>query len=139
MLTALWSGRADVCIGGQRLRGDALTAAVGAVAARVGGARRVAVVAEPCLQTVVAVAGVLAAGACAVPLNPASGDTERAHVLRDAAPDLVLTSDDIAPRARAALPGPASPDGPALVVYTSGTTGPPKGAVLSRRAVVACL
>ena len=30
-------------------------------------------------------------------------------------------------------------DGPALLMYTSGTTGPPKGAVLSHRAINACL
>src|SRR3954469_15081431 len=122
MLTALWSGRADVCIGGQRLRGDALTAAVGAVAARVGGARRVAVVAEPCLQTVVAVAGVLAAGACAVPLNPSAGAAERRHVLDDAAADIVLSPADVDLHARANLSSDDIDTGrPALIVYTSGT------------------
>ncbi len=35
--------------------------------------------------------------------------------------------------------GEASPEEPALIVYTSGTTGPPKGAVLPRRAVAASL
>ncbi|MFB8121556.1 acyl-CoA synthetase [Streptomyces bacillaris] len=36
-------------------------------------------------------------------------------------------------------PGEGGPESPALIVYTSGTTGPPKGAVLPRRAVAASL
>ncbi|MFS8199546.1 acyl-CoA synthetase [Streptomyces sp. CWNU-52B] len=34
---------------------------------------------------------------------------------------------------------PGAPDSPALIVYTSGTTGPPKGAVIPRRAVATTL
>jgi fatty acid CoA ligase FadD36/malonyl-CoA/methylmalonyl-CoA synthetase len=117
-----------------------LTGAVGAVAHLVEGAARVAVVAEPALETVVAVAGVLAAGGTVVPVNPAAGTTERHNVLAQASPSLVLTPADVDLDARAALPAePPDDDSPALVVFTSGTTGPPKGAVLSRRAVVACL
>ncbi len=140
MLTALRDGSADVEVLGARLRGDDLAGAVGAVAARLAGRQRVAVVAEPALSTVVAAAGALAAGCCLVPLNPAAGSAERAHVLSDAAPDLVLTGADVDLTARAALPAAQTDaDAPALVVYTSGTTGPPKGAVLARRAVAACL
>ncbi|MFF8530937.1 acyl-CoA synthetase [Streptomyces sp. NPDC015532] len=44
------------------------------------------------------------------------------------------------PIASAAAPGTVTdPAAPALVVYTSGTTGPPKGAVIPRRAIAATL
>ena len=132
-----------------------LAAAAGALAARLAGATRVAVHATPGIHTAVGVVATLLAGVPAVPVNPKLGERELDHVLRDAAPDLVLTAPDAtlpgplaalatlpvalhagAPAARAATP-PATD--PALVIYTSGTTGPPKGAVLSRGAVAANL
>ncbi|MDQ1696886.1 MAG: malonyl-CoA/methylmalonyl-CoA synthetase [Frankiaceae bacterium] len=140
LLTALRSGCADVTVRGRRLHGQALADAVGAVSRSVAGHERVAVVAEPALETVVAVAGVLAGGGCAIPLNPAAGELERDHVLRESAPSLVLTPGDVDLTARAELPDEQPLDAqPALVVFTSGTTGPPKGAVISRRAVGSCL
>ncbi|KUN87223.1 acyl-CoA synthetase [Streptomyces griseoruber] len=132
-----------------------LAAAAGAVGERVRGKGRVAVWATPALETAVAVVGVLLAGSAAVPLNPKSGDKELGHILRDSAPGLVLAAPgDELPAALAGFErvdvdvravGPTSAvesadDGdPALVVYTSGTTGPPKGAVIPRRAVGATL
>jgi fatty acid CoA ligase FadD36/malonyl-CoA/methylmalonyl-CoA synthetase len=92
------------------------------------------VVAHPSVATVVTVAGAIEAGVTVVPLNPASGSDERAHVVADSAVEVVVDGDEVIETG--ASPAPA--DG-ALVVYTSGTTGPPKGAVLSAAAVAACL
>ncbi|WP_051828460.1 AMP-binding protein [Streptomyces bicolor] len=138
LLPALREGRARIDVAGRRLEGDELTGAVGALAGSVAGARRVAVVAHPSIATVVAVAGVLTAGATAVPLHPEAGGRERAHVLRDAGADLVLDEPDLTARA-APPPEPPPDETPALILYTSGSTGPPKGVVVPRRAIAASL
>ncbi|MFJ6914888.1 acyl-CoA synthetase [Streptomyces sp. NPDC101133] len=131
-----------------------LAAAAGATAGRIGGAGRVAVWATPAMETAVAVVAALLAGVAAVPLNPKSGDKELAHILTDSAPSLVLAPPDaqlppalgalervdVDVRARGSDPEDRADEGdPALVVYTSGTTGPPKGAVIPRRALATTL
>jgi malonyl-CoA/methylmalonyl-CoA synthetase len=122
------------------------------------GCRRVAVFAEPRIETAVAVVGALRAGAAVIPVNPRSGSTELAHIVDDARPDrLLIAADTDVPEALRGVPcarvgGPPPPiavtggvgfgptgEDPALIAYTSGTTGPPKGAVLPARAIAANL
>jgi malonyl-CoA/methylmalonyl-CoA synthetase len=124
------------------------------VSGEVAGAERVGVWALSDPETAVAVIGALLAGVAAVPINPKAGERELGHILEDSAPETILCAPGVElPAALAERPRievdlaarggdlPDEPDeeAPALVVYTSGTTGPPKGAVLPRRSIASNL
>jgi malonyl-CoA/methylmalonyl-CoA synthetase len=122
------------------------------VAGQIAGAGRVGVWGVNAPETCVAVVGALLAGVAAVPINPKAGERELAHILGDSDPAAVLVAPgaevptdrrlievDLDAGATGELPPEPAADAPALIVYTSGTTGPPKGAVLPRRAIASNL
>ncbi|WP_262698980.1 MULTISPECIES: acyl-CoA synthetase [Streptomyces] len=136
-------------VAGRALSREELLGAAGAVAARIAGAPVVAVRATATPETVVAVVGALLAGVPVVPVPPDSGPAERDHILRDSGATLLLTGEavdapvetvpvDLTERAAWTKAEP-DPESTAFILYTSGTTGAPKGALISRRAVAADL
>ena len=137
-----------VTIDGVTLSRSDLVGAATSVAERVGGARRVAVLATPTASTVLAITGCLIAGVPFVPVPADVGAAEQEHILADSAAQAWLGD------APAGLPGlprvpvrlharswhrypEPDPRSAAMVIYTSGTTGPPKGTVISRGAIAA--
>ncbi|MCD9193500.1 non-ribosomal peptide synthetase [Streptomyces albireticuli] len=99
-------------------------------------------------ELVVAVLGVLKAGAAYLPVDPGYPEARIRFMLSDAAPKLLLTDrptartlpdtgvdrwlldDPAAPGAPQAPVRPPRPGDPAYVIYTSGSTGRPKGVVV---------
>ncbi|MET0132757.1 MAG: acyl-CoA synthetase [Kibdelosporangium sp.] len=153
MLGSLWhaTDRPALRFGDVSLTYRQLAEVAGGVAEQVRGRDRVAVWATPTIETAVAVTGALLAGVPVVPVNPKVGERELSHILSDSTPSAILAGPEVdtpvgVPRLEVSLAASAPApelelDGehPAFVVYTSGTTGPPKGVVLPRRAVTSNL
>ncbi|RBQ19216.1 hypothetical protein DP939_14845 [Spongiactinospora rosea] len=111
----------------------------------------VAVCAGPSVPYVAGVAGVLAAGAAFLPVDPELPPARIGRLLEDAGPAACLVAGEVSlPEGVRSLPirldGPAPPepvmagdDALAYVLYTSGSTGRPKGVRCHHRGVLSLL
>lgn len=139
-----------VVVGDRSTSWEHLAGLAETLAGRIGGAPMVALAATPTLDTLIGVIAALRSGTPVVPVPSDAGPAERAHVLADSGATAVIGDPDWpdVDLPRIAVPERSSgatavaepgPDAPAIVMYTSGTTGLPKGAVIPRRAIAAGL
>ncbi len=155
----LQPGRGVVLRAGDRtltrdeLRAQAERVAGGLAAHGVKPGQRVGLYAATSLDWVIAYLGLQRAGAVLVPMNPDYHSAEAAHIVNDSEPVVVIADWERAPIVEQIgkrviplekLPEGAPPDmpqltpeSPAAIMYTSGTTGRPKGAVIDHGAFLA--
>lgn len=145
--------------GSHRMTYRELDLAAGKLAAKLHslGVRReapVAVLLDRSVDFITAVLAILKAGGAYLPLDPAFPNARLIGILEDIGANLLITSSGYASRLRTpsvtvllvdapvgdepplADDPSASPEHPAYVMYTSGSTGVPKGIVVPHRAVV---
>lgn len=144
-LAALWGDRPLVVERGA----DSLTFAqaegcvsrwADAVATLIGPAERVVIATPNSYAQFLICLAVSRAGGLPVPVNPQMRPAEIDHVVADSGALLVIRSVDelerLAVDAPPCTPATPTPDDVGALFYTSGTTGKPKGAALTHRALV---
>jgi long-chain acyl-CoA synthetase len=157
---ATWPEKIALVCGDERLRYDEYGARVTQLArylcSRGATNARVVILLRNGIDIAIAIFAAQRAGAASVTLNPDYTAAELAPMLADAAPVIVLTHAELADQVQALLPagcvmltddmladldvGDAAlptvdPAAIAVIQFTGGTTGRPKGAMLSHRAV----
>ncbi|MCW2811765.1 MAG: putative fatty-acid--CoA ligase [Friedmanniella sp.] len=117
---------------------------------------RVGLLGPNSVELVVAYLAVLRAGFVAVPLNPQAGDAEVEQMLTDSGVRLLLATvprptavrqhpltpeglDALAAAGRVPVSSPQDRESLAVLLYTAGTSGSPKAAMLTHRALLAHL
>jgi amino acid adenylation domain-containing protein len=111
---------------------------------------------EPCLEMLIGIVGILKAGGIFVPIEPESPKERISFVLKDSGAQVLLTQRRLAETLKTdlhteivilddravyagetcKLTGLTQPGDPVYVIYTSGTSGRPKGVLISNRNLV---
>ncbi len=100
------------------------------------GVGMLAVEADATVEAMSAVVAAITAGIPVVPVSADAGPREREHILADSGADALWSHGTLHSVGRGV---PASPTSGELVLYTSGTTGSPKGVPITLAAVEACV
>lgn len=113
----------------------------------------IAILTEPCAETVIGIMAILASGAAYLPIDPQTPSERIAYMLEDSSVNIILTQQKFNPAVTPFVkkvihledpslqhenistfsPPATSPQDLAYIIYTSGSTGQPKGAMITHQ------